>query len=413
MKVVCDNLSFDEVLCNGSYYSLISKRFTPDDNMFWIFLGVYIFLVLFAGIMSGLTIGLLSLDLTQLEILCVAGKPQEKKFANAIFPLVKKPHFLLVTLLLANSICVESMPIFMDKISNPIVAILVSVTAVLVFGEIVPQAICTRYGLAIGYYLSPLVKLLFVLLFVIVWPISKFLDCVLGTAHTMYFRRAELKVLVSMHQSIDDDNEEPLSTNEALIIKGALDLTMKTCKDALVPLDSVHMLSADTSLDYQTMSEIIDFGHSRIPVYEKNRKNIIGILLVKSIITLHPYDNVPVIDVMRSQKLIPRFPENAPLYSVLKACQTGRSHLCLVTDSNLEVVGIITLEDILEEILQEEIFDETDLCINMKNRIKVACKILSHSSSKSLTSSKNVIAPYRQKKEYDDENNEHSPLINH
>ena len=85
--------------------------------------------------MSGLTIGLLSLDLTQLEILRAAGKPKEMQFANTIYPLVKKPHILLVTLLLANSMCVESMPIFMDKISNPIVAILVSVSAVLVFGE--------------------------------------------------------------------------------------------------------------------------------------------------------------------------------------------------------------------------------------------------------------------------------------
>ena len=85
--------------------------------------------------MSGLTLGLLSLDGNQLEVLQAAGKEKEKKYARRIVPLIKKHHLLLVTLLLANAGAVEAMPIFMDKITNPVLAILVSVTAVLVFGE--------------------------------------------------------------------------------------------------------------------------------------------------------------------------------------------------------------------------------------------------------------------------------------
>lgn len=85
--------------------------------------------------MSGLTLGLLSLDSNQLEVLQVAGREKDKKYAKRIVPLVKRHHLLLVTLLLANACSVEAMPIFMDKITNPIVAILVSVTAVLIFGE--------------------------------------------------------------------------------------------------------------------------------------------------------------------------------------------------------------------------------------------------------------------------------------
>lgn len=85
--------------------------------------------------MSGLTLGLLSLDISQLEILIKAGKPNQQKHASKILPIVKRHHLLLVTLLLCNAAAVETMPIFLDKVSNPITAILVSVTAVLIFGE--------------------------------------------------------------------------------------------------------------------------------------------------------------------------------------------------------------------------------------------------------------------------------------
>ena len=87
------------------------------------------------GLMSGLTMGLLSLDIVSLEVLKRSGKPRQQKYAGRIINLVRQHHLLLVTLLLANAAAVESMPIFLDKITNEIVAILISVTAVLVFGE--------------------------------------------------------------------------------------------------------------------------------------------------------------------------------------------------------------------------------------------------------------------------------------
>ena len=85
--------------------------------------------------MSGLTIGLLSLDPMSLMVLKRGGKPKEKKYAARILFLVKRHHLLLVTLLLANAAAVEAMPIALAKITNEIVAIVVSVTAVLLFGE--------------------------------------------------------------------------------------------------------------------------------------------------------------------------------------------------------------------------------------------------------------------------------------
>ena len=79
--------------------------------------------------------GLLSLDILSLKVLQRGGKPQEQKFAAKILPVVERHHLLLVTLLLANAAAVEAMPIFMDRISDPVTAICVSVSAVLLFGE--------------------------------------------------------------------------------------------------------------------------------------------------------------------------------------------------------------------------------------------------------------------------------------
>ena len=79
--------------------------------------------------------GLLSLDKMSLEVLKRGGKDREKKYARRILIIVKRHHLLLVTLLLANAVAVEAMPVFLSKITNEVVAIVVSVTAVLIFGE--------------------------------------------------------------------------------------------------------------------------------------------------------------------------------------------------------------------------------------------------------------------------------------
>ena len=79
--------------------------------------------------------GLLSLDKMSLEVLKRGGKPNQKKYAKRILLLVKRHHLLLVTLLLANALAVEAMPVALSKITIEVVAIIISVTAVLFFGE--------------------------------------------------------------------------------------------------------------------------------------------------------------------------------------------------------------------------------------------------------------------------------------
>ncbi|CDO98988.1 unnamed protein product [Coffea canephora] len=411
----------------------------------FIYAGISCFLVLFAGIMSGLTLGLMSLSLVDLEILERSGTLTEKKQAATILPVVKKQHQLLVTLLLCNAASMEALPIYLDKLFNQFVAIILSVTFVLAFGEVIPQAICTRYGLAVGANFIWLVRILMIICYPIAYPIGKILDCLLGHNEAL-FRRAQLKALVTIHSQEAGKGGE-LTHDETTIISGALDLTEKTAEEAMTPIESTFSLDVNSKLDWEAMGKILARGHSRVPVYSGNPKNVIGLLLVKSLLTVRPETETPVSAV--SIRRIPRVPSDMPLYDILNEFQKGSSHMAAVVkakgksrhvpptvdegksegnavssgNSRLttpllskqdeksesvivdiekpsrpasnhtltyseavthglpstvddveegEVIGIITLEDVFEELLQEEIVDETDEFVDVHKRIRVA-----------------------------------------
>eukprot|EP00897_Mesotaenium_endlicherianum_P004401 jgi/Mesen1/398/ME000010S_10859 len=221
------------------------------SGLWWIYAAVCLFLTLFAGLMSGLTLGLMSMSPVDLEVLKRSGTPIQKKQAAKIFPVVQRQHQLL------------ALPIFLDKMVNPVLAVILSVTLVLAFGEVIPQAVCTRYGLAIGASCVWVVRFLMYACWIISWPISQLLDFLLGHNEAI-FKRGQLKALISIHNAEEGHGGE-LSHDETTIISGALDLTTK----------------------------ILARGHSRVPVFDENPKNIIGVLLVRIPAVLSPSQAPP------------------------------------------------------------------------------------------------------------------------
>ncbi|XP_022868075.1 DUF21 domain-containing protein At4g14240-like isoform X2 [Olea europaea var. sylvestris] len=429
------SLSMNAVAIAG----ILTRAFYMDSqdiefgNPWWfVYAGISCFLVIFAGIMSGLTLGLMSLGLVELEILKRSGTSTEKKQAAIILPVVQKQHQLLVTLLLCNAAAMEALPIYLDKLFHPIVAVILSVTFVLAFGEIIPQAICSKYGLTVGANFVWLVRILMIICCPIAYPIGKILDVILGHNDAL-FRRPQLKALVSIHSQEAGKGGE-LTHDETTIISGALDLTEKTAEEAMTPIESTFSLDVNSKLDWEAIGKILARGHSRIPVYSGNPKNVIGLLLVKSLLTVRAETETPVSAV--SIRKIPRVPANMPLYDILNEFQKGSSHMAAVVkvrekekshssfvdaaksgennftnchsqltipllnkhggklnsvviniekaskdashdkdpskDIEDEVIGIITLEDVFEELLQEEIVDETDVYVDVHKRIRVA-----------------------------------------
>jgi len=211
--------------------------------------------------------------------------------------------------------------------------------------------------------------LIFVL-FPISFPISKILDCVIGNTHDTYFRRAELHELVSIHQELElEENPEnsarprggPLTMAEVKVIKGAMAMVDKNVIHCCTPLDEVFMLPASAKLDKPTLKLILKNNHSRIPIYRDNRTHIIGMILTKSLILMDPVKETPVDKCKLVQ--LPSVNKTMPLFSMLDCFQTGKSHMAVVLDDkdNITPLGIITLEDVIEELIQEEIEDEADL----------------------------------------------------
>lgn len=345
---------------------------TPE---FWIKMGLIVFLVLIGGVFAGLTIGLMGLDETNLQVLMASGTPTEQVHAETVYKLLSRgKHWVLVTLLLGNVIVNETLPVVLDsELGGGVVAILISTFLIVVFGEIIPQAVCARYGLAIGSYCAKPMLVFMYIMSPISYPIAKLLDSWLGVHHGTTYRRTELKTLVSLHQ-VDGIGE--LTDDEVTIIASVLDLKEKAISTVMTPLEDVFTLSEDAILDEQLMEEIVNAGHSRIPIYRHDDpSNFIGMLLVKRLITYDPEDHIPV-----RQFKINSLPEAAPNTScldILNFFQEGRSHMAMVTSEPGgfgHPVGVITLEDVIEELLGEEIVDESDVYVDIHNKIRVIRK---------------------------------------
>ncbi|KAH9694899.1 hypothetical protein WN943_024169 [Citrus x changshan-huyou] len=301
---------------------------------FIIHIVVIVFLVMFAGLMSGLTLGLMSMSLVDLEVLAKSGTPKDRKHAAKILPVVRNQHLLLCTLLICNAAAMEALPIFLDGLVSAWGAILISVTLILLFGEvqnltltIIPQSVCSRYGLAIGSTVAPFVRVLVWICYPVAFPISKLLDVLLGHGRVALFRRAELKTLVNLHGNEAGKGGE-LTHDETTIIAGALELTEKTASDAMTPIAETFAIDINAKLDKELMNLILEKGHSRVPVYYEEPTNIIGLILVKNLLTIHPEDEVPVKSV--TIRRIPRVPETLPLYEILNEFQKGHSHMAVV-----------------------------------------------------------------------------------
>ncbi|KAK7380381.1 hypothetical protein VNO78_32891 [Psophocarpus tetragonolobus] len=306
-------------------------EFPCCELKFWVYFILCLVLVSVAGIASGLALGLLSFSQIDLEVLIKAGLPKDRKHAERIQPLVKNGHFVLCTLLLGKSLAMEALPIFMDSIIPTWFTILVSAPLVTVFAEILPQAVCSRYGLTFGAKMAPIVQLLLLIFFPITYPASKVLDWALGKEHSVLLRRSELKTFVDLHANEAGKGGE-LSHHETSIITGAIDLTQKTAQDAMTSISETFSLDINSKLDMPTMTQIMSKGHSRIPIHSGHPRNIIGLILVKNLIFCRPEDETPIKNLIIRK--IPRVYENWPLYEILNQFQKGHSHMAVVLKSN-------------------------------------------------------------------------------
>ncbi|KAJ5189237.1 hypothetical protein N7472_008251 [Penicillium cf. griseofulvum] len=345
----------------------------PSDPSLWLYLGFSAALVLSGGAFAGLTIALMGQDEVYLQVIKTSGEAHERKNATSVLKLLNHgKHWVLVTLLLSNVITNETLPIVLDRtLGGGWPAVLGSTALIVIFGEIVPQSICVRYGLPIGAWMAPCVLVLMYIMSPVAWPIAKLLDRLLGEDHGTIYKKAGLKTLVTLHKTLGEAGEQ-LNSDEVTIISAVLDLKEKSVGSIMTPMDDVFTMSADTVLDERTMDHILSQGYSRIPIHSPdNPMNFVGMLLVKMLITYDPEDCKHVRDFA-----LATLPETRPETSCLDIVnffQEGKSHMVLVSEYPSEdrgALGVVTLEDVIEELIGEEIIDESDVFIDVHKAIR-------------------------------------------
>ena len=275
-----------------SYFSSFANDTTPSSqekeksksffDSFWFnFIGFTV-LAIFAGAMSGLTVGYLSIDMLILEIKLNNGTEQEKIYAKKIRKIIADHHWILVTLLVCNAFACEAMPILLDKLVNPMVAIIISVTVLLFVGEIIPQALCTGpKQMKIAAFLAPFTYCLMIITFPISFPIARFMDLVIGKHSKTRFCNNDLKSVIELHLKEANEN---INSEQINYFTGFLDIINTKIKEMMIPLDKVYKLDYNFNLNHNSLNEMIEKGYSRIPIYENIPNNLKGVLLIKDLI---------------------------------------------------------------------------------------------------------------------------------
>ena len=305
---------------------------------------------MFSALFSGLTLGLMGLNAPELK----RKKSLGNKDAGRVYEVRKRGNLLLTTLLVGNVAINSALSIFLGSIASGFTAGLIATGLIVVFGEITPQAIFSRFALSLGAKMAWLVKLFIWFFFPISWPIAWILDKTLGEELGTIYSKQELVKIIEEHEEAKSSD---VDQDEERIVKGALTFSDKLVSEVMTPRTVVIALSASKEIDTELLKELRKSSHTRIPVYRDKRDNVVGILFLKQLIgKLNIGKTVGEV----ARKKIHFVEEGDRLDKVFNKFIKKRHHLFVVRDEFGGMAGIITLEDILEEIIKEEIVDEAD-----------------------------------------------------
>ena len=317
---------------------------------------IAIILVLLSGLFSGLTLGLMSLDKQELLRKIALGD----KAARKVYEVRKNGNLLLCTLLLGNVAVNSTLAIFLGGIASGVVAGIFATALIVVFGEIIPQASVSRYALQVGSRTAWLVKFFIFIFFPFCFPLAWALDRMLGDEMPNIYSKGELMKIVEEHEG---SKESDVDQDEYRIVRGALSFSDKRVEDVMTPRTVIFALEEDMVLNQSILKRIREEGFTRIPIYAGTIDNLCGVLYVKDLIGKR--SGAKVGSVCRSSGLL-KVNENDRLDDVLNLMLQTKSHLGFVIDDFGGTSGIISLEDIIEEVFDVEIMDETDRVEDMR-----------------------------------------------
>ncbi len=308
-------------------------------------------LISLAAICSGLNVAVLSLDLADLKRKAKLGNKQAKK----ILPLRSNVHLLLGSILFTNVAAASATSILLGDHLNGWIAALISTLLLVILGEVFPQALFSKNALFWTSRFSWLLKTMIVVTYVASKPLQLLLDSLFPNKRGQLQSRHELGLLINEH--LDDETSE-LDDDEIEIMRGALQLSEKRVRDIMTNIRHTYWLEPSTKLDGDKIDEIKEKGYSRIPVLDHKLTKCYGLLLMKDLVDIDFDQNTYRVDDMplHPTQLVGSM---TALDTMFRKFIAARSHLIPIEKDDA-IVGVVTIEDLIEEIIGHEIEDETD-----------------------------------------------------
>lgn len=305
-------------------------------------------LLFLSAAFSGLNIGLMMVRPEELE----RKAKQGDEVARKVYRYRKNGNFLIVCVLLGNVSVISILTLLLDSVAGGLVAGIATTLLVTAFGEILPQSLFSRRGYRLTRHFFWLLDFMFIVLWPIAYPVSKLLDRWIGDELPALYSHEELAHMVADHALHEHSK---IDHDESRIISGALEFSHKYARDIATPFDDITSVEIDDDIDASMVSMIKREGHSRIPV-RGEKGEYVGILYAKDILGREL--PVPVRHVYRDT--IHEISSGARLDTALSRFIQTKSHLFLVVDDEEQPVGVLSLEDVIEEIIKREIKDEYD-----------------------------------------------------
>jgi len=318
-----------------------------------------IILISLSGFFSGSEVALLSVTLIRVRTYL----KEKRKGSGALSRLKARPRRMIITILIGNnvvnitaaSLVAVITTDYFGSISLGIAAAALTLI-ILIFGEITPKTLASQYAGRISLFIARPIEVFGYVLY----PLVIFLDWLAGALERFVkFKKhaliteADIKTMVEF--GVEHRVVEPA---EQYIINRALAFSDITAHKIMIPLRDVFSLESSATID-DSLGKIIESGFSRIPLFEKNRDTIIGIAMVK--------DMARELVAKQGHKLLKEVavlttfvPENIRIDYLFKIFQKKRKHMAIVQDKDKKAVGIVTLEDLVEELVGE-IVDESDV----------------------------------------------------
>lgn len=247
-----------------------------------------------------------------------------------------------------------------DTIAFVIMTLLIALASI-VIGELVPKTLALNFPERLALIVARPIGLLQSLLWPIVWGITRLsavLVRLLGGKEKPqggYLSTEELKMLIETGSEQGQIEEE-----EKEMIHGVIELGDKRVHEVMVPRIGIRAINVDDTLD-DVLDMIIRAGHSRLPVFEESLDNIVGILYAKDLLPFVKgnglsHDDIDVRKLVRAPVYVP---ESKPVDDLLHEMQVAKRHIAIVVDEYGGTAGLVTMEDVVEEIVGE-IQDEYD-----------------------------------------------------